>query len=180
MKNESCTKKIKHQQQGNLDLEEAHYCLEIEISHEENEEKIIFRRRLIKELKRFQIEDYKAVSTPVEPNVKLIKSETVSKQKMKKYSVQKLIGLLMYLTVASRPDIPFRQFNTNYEKESSLAAKRVLQYLKRTQNCEIVNSKSTKVVEGFADADFVQEHFVARVQKLNVIKINSPEFLLLL
>ena len=65
----------------------------------------------------------------------------------------------MYLAVNTRPDIAFAasywsQFNNKCGKTHWLAAKRVLQYLKRTINYSIVYRKTGKLLEGYTDADW--------------------------
>jgi hypothetical protein len=96
-------------------------------------------RYSIKEtLSRFNMENFKGVTTPINPNEKLSK-EMCSKTEEEKKAVEKLpyqslVGFLMYLTVSTRPDIAhagsmLSQFNTNFGEQHWRAAKRVLRYL---------------------------------------------------
>ena len=72
---------------------------------------------------------------------------------------QNLVGSLMYLAVSTRPDISHNisvlsQYNTNYGKEHCIAAKRVLRYLKGTENYGLHYKLSEDELTGFADADW--------------------------
>lgn len=68
----------------------------------------------------------------------------------------------MYLTIATRPDIAFTvnrlsQFNDSYQKVHWSAAKRVLRYLQATQNFGLVFKKDNFGIQGFSDADHVND-----------------------
>lgn len=97
------------------------------------------------------------------PNIKLTKElcpQTDEElEEVKDLPYQNLIGSLMYLAVSTRPDIAhavsvLSQFNACYGKQHWAAAKRVLRYLKGTQNWGLYFSKTAKGLEGFADADW--------------------------
>uniref|UniRef100_A0A5S6QKH9 Reverse transcriptase Ty1/copia-type domain-containing protein n=1 Tax=Trichuris muris TaxID=70415 RepID=A0A5S6QKH9_TRIMR len=110
-------------------------------------------------LKRFGMQNCKPATTPLAPNLKLTKPLTVSKEEMLRFPYQTLIGSLMYLAVATRPDIAYAvsslsQFNTNYAEEHWKAAKRILLYLKGTSNFGLVYRRSGKPPRGYADADW--------------------------
>ena len=64
----------------------------------------------------------------------------------------------MYLAVSTRPDIShaesaLSQYNTNYGMQHWVAAKRVLRYLKSTENEGLIFRKTEKNLVGYADAD---------------------------
>ncbi|XP_026824699.1 uncharacterized protein LOC113561749 [Ooceraea biroi] len=72
---------------------------------------------------------------------------------------QKLIGALMYLAVATRPDICFAvsylsQFNSCNSKEHFKAAERVVRYLKGTTNMGLSFFKGQYELKAYADADY--------------------------
>lgn len=84
-------------------------------------------------LEKFEMSQCKSVKTPLIPNLRLERSETVD------YNLpyQELIGKLMYLAINSRPDIAYSvnfmsQFNTCYNSVHWNHLKRVLRYLKGT------------------------------------------------
>jgi hypothetical protein len=64
----------------------------------------------------------------------------------------------MYLAVSTRPDIAhvvvLSQFNTNFGEQHWRAAKRVLRYLKNTENLGLMFKKSGQELVGYADADW--------------------------
>ena len=65
----------------------------------------------------------------------------------------------MYLAVYTRPDIAqavsvLSQFNANYGTQHWAAAKRVLRYLKGTQDVGLKFVKGNESLTGFADADW--------------------------
>ncbi|XP_035211735.1 secreted RxLR effector protein 161-like [Stegodyphus dumicola] len=77
---------------------------------------------------------------------------------MKNVPFINLIGLLMYLSVATRPDITYdvnfsSQFN-NPGKEHWHAAKRIIRYLKGTQDQGLIYTKTGKPLIAFVDADW--------------------------
>ncbi|KHJ39902.1 hypothetical protein D918_10061 [Trichuris suis] len=110
-------------------------------------------------LKRFGMQNCKPATTPLAPNLKLTKPFTASKEEMLTFPYQMLIGSLMHLVVATRPDIAYAvsslsQFNTSYTEEHWNAAKRILRYLKGTSNFAVVYRRSRKLPRGYADDDW--------------------------
>ena len=98
--------------------------------------------------------DCKPVTIPMETGIKLTKT-TIEEL----YPYQNLIGSLMYLSVATRPDIAhavsyLSQFNTCFGKEHWIAAKRVLRYLQGTKQLALTFKKTGKKLYGLADADW--------------------------
>lgn len=72
---------------------------------------------------------------------------------------RELVGSLMYLSVATRPDIAhsvsvLSQFNENPNEEHWGAAKRVLRYLKGTPNKALVYEGPLDKIVGYTDADW--------------------------
>ncbi|XP_071580260.1 uncharacterized protein [Temnothorax nylanderi] len=72
---------------------------------------------------------------------------------------RELIGALMYLSVATRPDIAntvsrLAQFTNKPRKYHWLAAKRVLRYLAGTAEIGLVCTKTDEPLVGYADADW--------------------------
>jgi hypothetical protein len=120
--------------------------------------------RYIKEtLSRFNMENCKGVTTPINPNKKMSKEmcpKTEEKKKaFEKLPYQSLVGSLMYLAVSTRPYMAhavsmLSQFNTNFREQHWRAAKRVLRYLKNTENLRLMFKKSGQEFVGYADADW--------------------------
>jgi hypothetical protein len=107
-------------------------------------------------LKRFGMFDSKPVCAPLDPGVKLLKSEEPPDENL---PYRELVGALTYLPTATRPDISFAvsylgQFNNCYGKPHWTAAKRVLRYLKGTTKLGLTFFKKSQFLEGFVDADW--------------------------
>ena len=72
-----------------------------------------FKKSLSKEfdikeiLNRFGMTESNLVSTPIDINVKLTKTEEESSEEDKELPFRELVGALVYLAVATRPDISF-------------------------------------------------------------------------
>ena len=110
-------------------------------------------------LQKFGMHDSKPVSTPVNPDVKLVSSESpddVCDQQM----YQAVIGNLLYLSTKTRPDIAYAvscvgRFCANPTKEHWTAVKRILQYLKGTSNLGLLYREDTSAeVIGYSEADW--------------------------
>ncbi|CAL9025125.1 unnamed protein product [Prunus brigantina] len=72
-----------------------------------------------------------------------------------------LVGSLMYALVCTRFDIAFPinvqgRFQSNPGQDHRIAGKKMLRYLQRTKDYNLVLRRSNNLkLEGFADADFV-------------------------
>ncbi|CAB0004503.1 unnamed protein product, partial [Nesidiocoris tenuis] len=102
------------------------------------------------------MENCKPIGSPMDPKTKLTPSEEKSQENL---PYQNLIGCLMYLSVATRPDISFAvsylsQFNSCYNSQHWNAAKRVLRYLKGTMDFSLTYQKNGQPIIGYADADW--------------------------
>ncbi|XP_073943415.1 uncharacterized protein [Choristoneura fumiferana] len=102
------------------------------------------------------MDECKATSTPIEPGLTL---EADKSTKDKELPYKNLIGTLMYLAVATRPDIMFAvsylsQFNDSYSAEHFKSAKRVLRYLKGTSSIGLNFKRTEQELYGMADADW--------------------------
>lgn len=109
-------------------------------------------------LRRFSMEDCKPVSTPLLIGSKLSKTDIWSEEDGPKPPYRELVGSLMYLSVATRPDIShaasvLSQYNDCFGKSHWIAAKRILRYLKKTAYTGI-EFKPDGILKGFVDADW--------------------------
>ena len=97
--------------------------------------------------------------TPADSNFKLMKMRE-GKAFAPKYPYRELVGALMYIATCTRPDIAHAvgedaKFCERYNKSHWTAAKRILKYLKTTQDMSIVSSGFNKgELIGFADANW--------------------------
>ena len=114
------------------DLGEISYFLGMEIKQAQNENFICQRKYLKEILKRFGIDEFKSVSTPMGKKEKLQKYDGADPADEGLY--RSLIGCLMYLT-ATKSDIMFpvsilSRFLNCASELHMVAVKRVLRYLK--------------------------------------------------
>lgn len=145
------------------DLGPAHMYLGMQISRDRIHRTITLDQhkyiRII--LKRFKMQDCNSVSTPMEPGLQLSRRvNTAPPEDVREY--QKLIGCLEYAACATRPDITFAvhnlaQYSSNPDSSHFNAAKRILRYLKGTENFCLVfrgTATDTFTLHGYSDADW--------------------------
>jgi hypothetical protein len=111
---------------------------------------------------RFNFEDAKPVSMPMDPNVSLSKGQSPSKladvAKMRNVPYREAVGSLMYASMGTRPDITFAvstvaQFLDNPGIAHWEAVKRIFQYLKGTRDLSLTYGEEEKDLQGWVDAD---------------------------
>ena len=112
-----------------------------------------------KTLQRYEMHECKPVSTPVNPDSKLVAADgpdVVHNQRL----YQAVVGSLLYLSTKTRPDIAYAvstaaRFCAKPTKEHWIAVKRILRYLKGTTNYGLLYRKdAADTVTGYSDADW--------------------------
>lgn len=142
------------------DLGRARYCLEIEIIQEKGAVSLSQRKYVMEVLERFHMEAANPVATPGEVRARFTDAEVTADGKGESGKpYRELVDSLMYLAVATRPDIAYiasflAQFNHCHTEVHWKAAKRVLRYLKGTADHGLCFRKSTDGVRGYWDADW--------------------------
>ena len=132
--------------------------LELERDHAKGTTKIFQSQYIKKILERFGMENSHPVATPMDPNIKLIKTPDDEHYDILDY--RSAIGSLMYAAIGTRPDIAFAvqclsQFLNNPGPAHWTAVKRVFRYLNGTRNLGIVYRKGGEVEPlGYTDADW--------------------------
>jgi hypothetical protein len=152
------------------DLGEIYWLLNIKIERDRKAKTINLSQSayIEKILKRFNLQEAKTVSMPVDPNTKLNKDQCAitekQKDRMKNVPYRQAVGSLMWAAVATRPDIAFAvsllsQFMECPGEVHWEAIKRVLKYLKGTKNNKLIIGKTKNGLIGYSDADWAsQEH----------------------
>ena len=148
------------------DLGELEYFLGMEIKNDRDAGKVTVRQtKFLKSLlSKFGMQDSKPVKTPQDPGLKLTKSmcETGCKHDdtMKNVPYRSAVGGLMYLMVATRPDLAaavgaLSQFASDPCPTHWQALKRVLRYLQATltHGLEFTRGDCQSVC-GYSDADW--------------------------
>lgn len=141
------------------ELGKLNYCLGIEFKMDEHEFSMNQGIYIKAILQRFGMSDCHPVSTPIALGTKLTKDEPWSNADGPKPPFRELIGCLLYLARATRPDIAhavswLSQFNENFGQPHWSAAKRVLRYLKGTADMGIVYKVGKNTFTGYTDADY--------------------------
>jgi len=139
-------------------LGEIKHCLGIEFLR--NQDSIMLNQgSYIQHLiERFNMTDAKPVKTPMETGLKLTKENETLRNK-NNIPYRELLGCLMHLSVATRPDIAhavsyLSQFNNDYGSTHWKAAKRILRYLKGSSDKMLVYQSTQESLRGYADADW--------------------------
>ena len=116
-------------------------------------------------LQRFQMGDCNGVATPMESGIVLQRSQNPDiEDQGDRQLYQSLVGSLMYLMTATRPDLAYTvstlsKFNSGPTDKHLFAAKRVLRYLKQTGKLGLTystgNSRSYEIPQliGYSDSD---------------------------
>ena len=141
------------------DQGEIGYCIGLEFNRDNGGISLRQKGYILDVLKKFGMADSKSVSTPMDIGVKLTHPEGAMEKKYAELPYRELVGALMYLATATRPDIAhavsfLSQFLTNYRQEHWTAAKRVLRYLRRTPDIGITYGCGGSSIIGFSDSDW--------------------------
>lgn len=144
-------------------MDKFEYFLGINIVHDQVNHSIQMNQsKYINEiLEKFEMNDCKTVSTPIDPNVKLCK-EADQLDNILKSKYQQIVGSIHYLVTCSRPDLAIvtcilSQFLSSPSNSHYTIAKRVLRYLKGTSKFGIIlesNKTQHLVLESYVDADW--------------------------
>lgn len=156
------SKILKHiKEHFEITVEEANCFVGLQIERDEinNTLKIHQKSYIEKLLKRFNMENCKGQSTPMDVNSKLVKSTDKSTND-DNYPYKEAVGSLIYLMIGSRPDIAYSvgklsQFMDSYDHTHWRAVKHLFRYLKNTMDLKITYYKDgTNKLEGFCDSDY--------------------------
>lgn len=149
------------------DLGKASNCLGIRITREKNAVALDQEAYIESVLARFNMENSKPVSTPMNPGVKLTKDmapQTADEaEKMKKVPYQEAVGSLMYLAQCTRPDVLFAvnqlsRFNTNPGPKHWNAVRHLLRYLRGTSKLKLRYTKhGESELQGYSDASWASD-----------------------
>jgi hypothetical protein len=121
------------------------------------EDTFVSQTKYIKDmLKKFGMEDAKGITTPMGTNGSLDSDKSGNMVDQKLY--RSMIGNLLYV-MASRPDVMFSvcmcaRFQASPRESHLKATKRILRYLKHTQNVGLCYPRSTSFeLAGYSDSD---------------------------
>ena len=141
------------------DLGEADVILNIKLIKGENG--IILKQSHYVEniLNRFGYSDSKDSPTPFDPSLKLRKNRG---QGINQLRYSQIIGSLMYLAGATRPDISFTvsnlsRFTSNLGSDHWCALERVMRYLRGTSAYGLHYTGYPAVLEGYSDSNWISD-----------------------
>lgn len=141
------------------DMGKVKYYLGINIEHDyETNVMTLDQKSYIESLaKKYQIENSKLYSTPMENNLKVEQATVVSDD----IQYRNIIGALLYISSGTRPDISFSvnylsRFQNCYNATHYKYALRVLKYLYLTKDLKLTYKKNEKtdILDCFVDADW--------------------------
>ena len=146
------------------DLGELHWILGIEVCRIREERKLLLSQKSYIDsiLRRYNFDDLKPISTPMDPNVRLTSAQSPSTTEeiaaMRNIPYHEAVGSLMYATLGTRPDICFAvqtvsRFNSKPGLAHWEAVKRIFRYLKGTRDLWLAYGGAKKEMLGYADAD---------------------------
>lgn len=141
------------------DLGEADVILNIKLIQDKSGITLTQSHYVEKVLNRFGFMDSKPSPTPYDPSVTLRKNKKETRDQLR-YS--QIVGSLMYLASATRPDISFAvsklsRFMSNPGDDHWHALERVLCYLRGTMSYGITYSGHPAVLEGYSDSNWISD-----------------------
>ena len=152
------------------DLGPIHHILGLEITRDRSKRQLFLSQSYYLQtvLERFNMQDCNPCSTPLPPAPLLHSMSPKTeqeKEEMRKVPYINVVGSLMYLAVATRPDIAhavgvISQFNANPGSAHWSAAKRILRYLKGTPKYALRLGLTTPQttpqigIKAYSDADW--------------------------
>nr|CAD39988.3 OSJNBb0045P24.6 [Oryza sativa Japonica Group] len=139
------------------DLGVADVILNIKLIRGENRVTLLQPQYVEMILNRFGYIDSKPSPTPYDPSLLLRKNKRIARNQLE-YS--QIIGSLMYLASATRPDISFAvsklsRLTSNPGDDDWRALERVMCYLKGTMELGLHYSRYPVVLEGYSDSNWI-------------------------
>ncbi|XP_025981715.1 uncharacterized protein [Glycine max] len=139
------------------DMGEADVILGIKIKRGNNGISISQSHYIEKIFEKFNFKDCSPVSTPIDPNLKLLPNKGVAVSQLE-YS--RAIGSLMYAMISTRPDIAYgvaklSRFTSNPSSHHWQAMNRVFKYLKGTIDYGLTYTEFPSVIKGYSYASWI-------------------------
>ncbi|KAG8959896.1 hypothetical protein FRC05_007218 [Tulasnella sp. 425] len=154
------------------DLGPTSYLLGIKVEYDKSQHRLQLSQTqyIIDMLNRFGMTDCSGVTTPMDPGAQLSKEQSPKSDEEKEYMTKvpyiNAVGALMYLAVATRPDIVYTvaklaQFNSYPGEAHWKAVKHLLRYLQETKDLKLTyqpstdgkDTLSTEIFRAYSDAD---------------------------
>ena len=158
------------------DMGSLHFCLGVSIKQCADMIKLSQKHYIEKLLKRYELDDANPVCTPMDLNVRLMADDGHSKL-TDKVKYQSMVGSLLYVAIATRPDISqavgaVSKYNAEPSEAHLTAVKRILRYLKGTIDLSLQYRCTENLeVSGYSDADWASDMDSRRSTTGNVFMI---------
>lgn len=158
------------------DLGRVKEYLGINIDYEPSKNKLnMSQTKYIEALaRRYNVENSKTYNTPMEVNLKIEKSDNCEKD----IKYRNLIGALLYISAATRPDINFSvnylsRYQNCYSETHYKYALRILKYLNSTKNLKLMYKKdeTREKIECYVDADWAGDNLERKSTTGYIIKL---------
>ena len=140
------------------DLGEIRYCLGVNFEIDENGINLSQKQYLLRLLEKYGLSEANTVSTPMDPNVKLVKDDKYSKS-VDPILYQLMVGSLLHAARATSPDIAHAvsivsKFNAKPSQAHLTAVKRIFRYLKGTLDVTLQYKPTGDKPLGYSDANW--------------------------
>jgi Reverse transcriptase (RNA-dependent DNA polymerase)/gag-polypeptide of LTR copia-type/Integrase core domain len=150
----------KHFKLKDLGLIKDYLGVEIDYDYDKGTLKLSQTKYLNKVLERFNISNKNPKYTPIKATIKLEPNKEQAKGTEIKW-FQAAIGSLLYLAMATRPDIAYSvillaRYSTNPGQEHIAAVNNLFKYLSKTKELGIVYTRENNIdyISGYCDADY--------------------------
>ena len=139
------------------DLGVADFILDIKIYRTPQGLALSQSHYIDKVLDKFKYLNFKEVKTPIDLNLALANNKGESESQV---DYAKVLGCLMYIMNCTRPNIAcaiskLSRYTSNPNKTHWMPMRRVLGYLKHTQNFALHYKNYPAVIEGYSDANWI-------------------------
>ena len=153
----NATKKMLAKRFDMKDLGVADFILGVKIYKTQHGLALSQSHYISKVLGHFEYLNFKEVKTPIDVNLALAKNKGPSESQV---DYARVLGCLMYIMNCTRPDIAcvvskLSRFTSNPNYTHWMAMRRVLGYLKHTQDYALHYKTYLAVLEGYSDANWI-------------------------
>ena len=137
---------------------EIRYCLGVNFELDENGINLSQKQYLLRLLEKYGLSEANTVSTPMDPNVKLVRDDKYSKS-VDLILYQSMVGSLLHAARATRPDIAHAvsivsKSNSEPSQAHLTAVKRIFRYLKGTLDVTLQYKSTGEKLLGYSDANW--------------------------
>jgi hypothetical protein len=143
------------------DMGKLTYCLGINFDITEDRITLNQKQYVWRLLEKYGLTEANIVSTPMDPNVKLVRDDQHS-ERTDPIRYQSMVGSLLHAARATRPDISYAvgvvsKFNHEPSVAHLTAVKRIFRYLKGTADMVLEFKATEKELHGYSDADWASD-----------------------